>query len=159
MLKLCWFKKKIKTNKQNRNKKPFKKSQNPNQLKKIRVILVQYCMNSIFSFSYNQTISDTRRPKSSVTNSWYIKKAQKNQEERARSCDVDSPFIDSFSNMFNDGHAPLSPYSGTVFENYVNSNLQTPYPSRQHTPAPPTDLQNPGGDKIFLDNSKKRFTF
>lgn len=99
-----------------------------------------------------KSISDTRRPKSSVTNSWYIKKAQKNQEERARSCDVDTPFIDSFSNMFNEGHAPLSPYSGTVFENYVNSNLQTPYPSRQHTPAPPTDLQNSGGDKIFLDN-------
>lgn len=111
--------------------------------------------NPLF-FSYIQSISDTRRPKSSVTNSWYIKKAQKNQEERARSCDVDSPFIDSFSNMFNEGHAPLSPYSGTVFENYVNSNLQTPYPSRQHTPAPPTDLQNSGGDKIFLDNSKKK---
>lgn len=58
--------------------------------------------------------------------------------------------------MFNEGHAPLSPYSGTVFETYVNSNLQTPYPSRQHTPAPPTDLQNSGGDKIFLDNSKKK---
>lgn len=113
------------------------------------------CIQSLF-FSYIQSISDTRRPKSSVTNSWYIKKAQKNQEERARSCDVDSPFIDSFSNMFNEGHAPLSPYSGTVFENYVNSNLQTPYPSRQHTPAPPTDLQNSGGDKIFLDNSKKK---
>lgn len=113
------------------------------------------CIQSLF-FPYIQSISDTRRPKSSVTNSWYIKKAQKNQEERARSCDVDSPFIDSFSNMFNEGHAPLSPYSGTVFENYVNSNLQTPYPSRQHTPAPPTDLQNSGGDKIFLDNSKKK---
>lgn len=115
-----------------------------------------YVFNPSSFFSYIQSISDTRRPKSSVTNSWYIKKAQKNQEERARSCDVDSPFIDSFSNMFNEGHAPLSPYSGTVFENYVNSNLQTPYPSRQHTPAPPTDLQNSGGDKIFLDNSKKK---
>lgn len=114
------------------------------------------CVFNPLFFSYTQSISDTRRPKSSVTNSWYIKKAQKNQEERARSCDVDSPFIDSFSNMFNEGHAPLSPYSGTVFENYVNSNLQTPYPSRQHTPAPPTDLQNSGGDKIFLDNSKKK---
>lgn len=128
-----------------------------NKTKKINnnnwVILV--CIQSSL-FSYIQSISDTRRPKSSVTNSWYIKKAQKNQEERARSCDVDSPFIDSFSNMFNEGHAPLSPYSGTVFENYVNSNLQTPYPSRQHTPAPPTDLQNSGGDKIFLDNSKKK---
>lgn len=125
----------------------------PKKINNNWVILV--CIQSSL-FSYIQSISDTRRPKSSVTNSWYIKKAQKNQEERARSCDVDSPFIDSFSNMFNEGHAPLSPYSGTVFENYVNSNLQTPYPSRQHTPAPPTDLQNSGGDKIFLDNSKKK---
>lgn len=129
-----------------------------NKTKKKKIIIIEYFLYvfNLSFFPYIQSISDTRRPKSSVTNSWYIKKAQKNQEERARSCDVDSPFIDSFSNMFNEGHAPLSPYSGTVFENYVNSNLQTPYPSRQHTPAPPTDLQNSGGDKIFLDNSKKK---
>lgn len=38
-------------------------------------------------------------------------------------CDVDIFFIDSFSNMFNEGYVFFSFYSGMVFENYVNSNL------------------------------------
>ena len=100
-----------------------------------------------------QSATDSRRPKSTVTTSWYIRKAQKNLEEKSRACDVDSPFIDSFSNMLNDARGPLSPYSGTVFENYVSTNHPSMFPGRQQTPVPPTDLQV-SGDKILLDNSK-----
>nr|XP_022332904.1 uncharacterized protein LOC111130304 isoform X1 [Crassostrea virginica] len=98
-----------------------------------------------------KSATDSRRPKSTVTTSWYIRKAQKNLEEKSRACDVDSPFIDSFSNMLNDARGPLSPYSGTVFENYVSTNHPSMFPSRQQTPVPPTDLQV-SGDKILLDN-------
>ncbi|XP_056021112.1 uncharacterized protein LOC125648962 isoform X2 [Ostrea edulis] len=90
---------------------------------------------------------DLRRPKTAGTNSWYIKKAQKNMEERSRASDVDSPFIDSFSNMLNDAH---NPYQGTFLDNYV-SPYPTPYPSRQQTPVPPSDLQI-SGEKIMLNN-------
>ena len=55
--------------------------------------------------------------------------------------------------MLNDARGPLSPYSGTVFENYVSTNHPSMFPSRQQTPVPPTDLQV-SGDKILLDNSK-----
>ncbi|XP_061172667.1 uncharacterized protein LOC133181994 [Saccostrea echinata] len=92
---------------------------------------------------------DSRRPKTAGTNSWYIKKAQKNLEERSRASDVASPFIDSFSNMLNDENGP---YQGTFMENYI-SPYPTPCPSRLHTPAPPTDLQI-SGEKILLNNKE-----
>lgn len=72
-------------------------------------------------------------------------------EERSRASDVDSPFIDSFSNMLNDAH---NPYQETFLDNYV-SPYPTPYPSRQQTPVPPSDLQI-SGEKIMLNNSKKK---
>jgi hypothetical protein len=52
--------------------------------------------------------------------------------------------------MFNDAQHP---YQGTFMENYVNP-YTTPYPSRQQTPAPPTDLHI-SGEKIMLNNSKE----